>query len=182
VNTTQRGSGRLWILGVLVAAILVVGVALVQGESTTSPTTSGGPAETQPASEPTTIALAPGSLQPVIGIENNDGKRVVIGGVVSSEEEKATLIAEAQTAFPGLTVVTSGVLVDALVRPMADITTLFGALSQVQAPMSFTSSSETTYTVRGTVANEASKVAVFTGVAAGIGIDQNAVVNQLSIR
>ncbi len=185
MSTSGQRPRRLWILGGGVLLIAAAGVAVVQGQSTTAPaanaTTDVRTIESQPDSLPTTIAAEPGSLQPVIGVENTDGKRIVIGGFVSSEQEKATLIAEAQTAFSGLTVVTSGVQVDALVRPMADITTLIGALRQVKAPMSFTSSSETTYQLSGIVADESTKVAVFNGVAAGVGVDPNAVTNRLTV-
>lgn len=181
MSSTSKRPRQLWILGAVVVAITVAGVAVVQGQSKTS-STAATTIEPGPDSSPTTIALEPGSLQPVIGIENLDGKRVVIGGFVSSEAEKTTLIAEAQKTFSDLTVVTSGIQVDALVRPLADITTLLSALRQVKSPMSFNSASDTTYALSGAVADEATKVAVFTGIAAGVGVDQNAVVNGLTIR
>jgi hypothetical protein len=183
VNVAKKRPQRLWILGGVVGLIVIVAVALVQGQSTTSTTTSALIVDAEPTSSPAaTIALSPASLQPVIGIENIDGKRVVIGGILSSNDEKTELIAQATAAFPDVTVVTSGIEVDAVVRPLADIATLLGALRQVQAPMSFAASSETTYSLRGAVSSEATKVAVFNGVAAGVGVDQNAILNGLKVQ
>ncbi len=112
------------------------------------------------------VAL-PAVTDPVVGFESNDGKRMIVAGAVRTEAERAALISASKTSFVGYEI-NDQLLVSDKALSIPDVGTMVDALAQVGAPISFVYTGAN-YRLRGTVTNEATRLAVEASLRASLG-------------